>query len=148
MSKIEISLTIAIIFVTFIYLTSALKNNKSFRAFINAIEGDIKSTVKNVSQIITNPVFDQIVVKVIKELMLLVEEKNHLAEKVGNTVLSGIEKKGTVISKLTEVISGITGSFDSATDYVTNHQQQIETIIDDYVTFSNNMRQPDKTNEN
>ena len=143
MNRIEIISGILLVLTVVIYLFSIFKKSKTFKTITHVIKKDIKS----LSKIITNPVFDQLVVKFVKELIFLVEEKNQLAKQIGSTVLTGIEKKNTVISKLTELISGITGSLDTATSYVSNHQNQLETLIDDYVAFSNKMKQTDELNK-
>lgn len=70
---------------------------------------------------------------------MIVEEKNRLAKAKGEAFLSGEEKKHEVISRLSEWISNVTGSVESAIDFVESNQNKIESIINDYVSFSNKM---------
>lgn len=70
---------------------------------------------------------------------MIVEEKNRIAKSKGEAFLNGDEKKKAVISRLTEWVSNLTGSVEKAVDFVGKNQSKIETIIDDYIAFSNKM---------
>lgn len=70
---------------------------------------------------------------------MVVEEKNKLAKAKGENFLLGDEKKQAVVLRLSEWISNMTGSVQSAVDFVEKNQSKIESIIDDCVAFSNKM---------
>lgn len=71
----------------------------------------------------------------IKEFIMIVEEKNVMAKGKGETYLTGDEKKKSVVSRLSEWVSNLTGSVDNAVNFIENNQKKIESIIDDYVSF-------------
>lgn len=58
-----------------------------------------------------------------------------MAKGKGETYLTGDEKKKSVVSRLSEWVSNLTGSVDNAVNFIENNQKKIESIIDDYVSF-------------
>ena len=84
-------------------------------------------------------VFDETVQKTIKEFIMIVEEKNQLAKSKGETYLTGDDKKHAVIGRLSEWVSNLTGSTEKAVHFVEDNQSKIESIIDEYISFSNKM---------
>jgi hypothetical protein len=84
-------------------------------------------------------VFDETVQKTIKEFIMIVEEKNQIAKQKGEIFLAGDEKKQVVIQRLSEWVSNLTGSTEKAIGFVEDNQSKIESIIDDYISFSNKM---------
>lgn len=84
-------------------------------------------------------IFDENIQKTIKEFIMIVEEKNRIAKLKGEAYLTGDEKKKVVVTRLTEWVSNLTGSIDNAVGFVETNQNKIESIIDDYVSFSNKM---------
>lgn len=99
-------------------------------------------TTNNVTELVVKAkdiVFDEQVQKAIKEFIMIVEEKNNIAKVKGETYLSGDEKKLAVVSRITEWVGNLTCSIDNAVDFVEKNQRKIESIIDEYVSFSNKM---------
>ena len=83
--------------------------------------------------------FDESVQKAIKEFILIVEEKNKLARDKGEAFLSGDDKKKAVLSRLSEWVSNVTGSVENAVNFVESNQSRIDSVIEDYISFSNKM---------
>lgn len=71
---------------------------------------------------------------------MIIEEKNRIAKEKGEPFLAGEEKKNAVIGRLSEWITNITGSIDQAVNLIENNKSKIDSIIDDYVSFSNKMQ--------
>ena len=142
MTMLNVILLVALILVLALYISSKLKNDEKLSEIINEVKDDLKATAINVSELVSkakNIVFDDAVQKTIKEFIMIVEEKNNIAKIKGEQYLSGDEKKLSVISRLTEWISNTTGSADKAIEFVESNQSKIETIIDEYISFSNKM---------
>lgn len=135
-------LLILLILVILLYITSKISKDKSFKELIEEVKIDFQKTASNVSDLVvkaTTIVFDDSITDAIKKFIMIVEEKNRLAKAKGEAFLSGEEKKHEVISRLSEWISNVTGSVESAIDFVESNQNKIESIINDYVSFSNKM---------
>jgi hypothetical protein len=73
--------------------------------FIIKEEEDLVTTASNVSELVSKAktiVLDKSVLTVIKEFIMMVEEKNKLAKAKGESFLSGDEKKQAVVLRLSE----------------------------------------------
>jgi len=143
MTTLEIILLIISILLLALYITSKLGKEQSFNEVVKEVKLDLKNTVDNVYDLVnkaTDIVFDERVQKTIKEFIMIVEEKNQIAKSKGESVLAGDEKKLAVISRFSEWISNITGSTDKAVEFIETNQSKIESIIEDYVSFSNKMQ--------
>ena len=142
MTHIEIVLTIALIFMILIYLTSKLGTNKKLSHVINEVKNDLVNTATNVADLVIKSkdiIFDESIQKTIKEFILIVEEKNRIAKNKGEVYLSGDDKKKAVVGRLSEWVSNVTGSIDKGLEFIETNQNRIESIINDYVSFSNKM---------
>ncbi len=142
MTTFEIVLLIALIGVLALYVTSKLGKNKSFAETIKEVKDDLKTTASNVTDLVIKAkdiIFDDNVQKAIKEFILIVEEKNVIAKEKGEQYLSGDEKKKEVILRLSEWITNTIGSISKAVDFVESNESKINTIIDEYISFSNKM---------
>jgi UDP-N-acetylmuramyl pentapeptide synthase len=71
---------------------------------------------------------------------MIVEEKNRIAKAKGEAFLSSDEKKKAVLTRISEWISNLTGSSDKAFQFIDSNQSKIESIIDEYISFSNKMQ--------
>jgi hypothetical protein len=71
---------------------------------------------------------------------MIVEEKNRIAKAKGEAFLSGDEQKKAVLTRINEWISNLTGSSDKALQFIDSNQSKIESIIDEYISFSNKMQ--------
>lgn len=143
MSILEIILLITSISLLALYVTSKVGKNQSLNEVIKEVKQDLKNTAENVYELVnkaTEIVFDESIQKIIKEFIMIVEEKNQIAKQKGETFLAGDEKKLAVISRFSEWVSNITGSTENAVDFIETNQSKIEVIIDDYVSFSNKMQ--------
>jgi formyltetrahydrofolate synthetase len=142
MTMLEVILTVLLIGVCILYATSKYSKNKDLNSIILDVKEDLKESADNISELVLKAkdiIFDENIQKTIKEFIMIVEEKNRIAKAKGETYLSGDEKKKAVISRLTEWVSNLTGSVDNAIDFVESNQTKIESIIDDYIAFSNKM---------
>ena len=63
-----------------------------------------------------------------------------MAKEKGEAFLAGDDKKLAVLQRLSEWVSNITGSTEKAVEFVESNQSKIESIIDDYISFSNKMQ--------
>jgi len=143
MTTLEIILLVISLLLLALYVTSKLGKNQYLNEVIKEVKLDLKNTVDNVYDLVskaTDIVFDDRVQKTIKEFIMIVEEKNQIAIHKGESFLAGDEKKLAVISRFSEWISNITGSTEKAVEFIENNQSKIESIIDDYVSFSNKMQ--------
>jgi hypothetical protein len=143
MTTLEIILLIISLLLLALYVTSKMGNEQSLHEVIKEVKQDLKNTAENVYELVTKAkevVFDESVQKTIKEFIMIVEEKNKLAKDKGESYLEGDDKKLVVISRLSEWVSNVTGSTEKAVEFVETHQSKIETIIDDYISFSNKMQ--------
>lgn len=150
MTTLEMLLILALFFVLALYITSKLRKNKKLSEIVNEVKTDLSETMINVGELVTNAkdiVFADTLLKAILEFIMIVEEKNIIAKTKGEQYLSGDEKKLSVISRLSEWIADVTGSVDKAVGYLENNHSKIETIIDDYVAFSNKMLEKAKLSE-
>lgn len=146
----EIILFVLLLGVSALYITSKLGKDKKLSDIINEVKSDLIRTSDNVVELVVKAkdiVFDEQVQKAIKEFIMIVEEKNNLAKIKGETYLSGDEKKLAVVSRITEWVGNLTGSIDNAVDFVEKNQRKIESIIDDYVSFSNKMEGKESLSE-
>jgi phage-related protein len=117
--------------------------DQSFTEVIKEVKEDLTRTAENVSDLVQKAkdiVFDESIQKTLKEFIMIVEEKNRLAKDKGEAFLAGDEKKKAVISRLSEWVSNLTGSTEKAITFVETNQAKIESIIDEYVSFSNKMQ--------
>jgi len=143
MTTLEIILLIITLLLLALYVTSKIGKEQSLHEVIKEVKQDLKNTAENVYELVNKAkevVFDESVQKTIKEFIMIVEEKNKLAKDKGESYLAGDDKKLAVISRLSEWVSNITGSTEKAVEFVETHQSKIETIIDDYISFSNKMQ--------
>lgn len=142
MTTFEIVLLIALIGVIALYVTSKLSKNKSITEVLKEVKDDLKGTANNVVDLVNKAkdiVFDDNIQKAIKEFILIVEEKNTIAKAKGEQYLSGDDKKKEVILRLSEWVSNTTGSLTKAVEFVESNESKINSIIDEYVSFSNKM---------
>ena len=143
MTTLEIVLLIISLLLLALYVTSKMRKEQSLHEVIKEVKQDLKNTAENVYELVNKAkevVFDESVQKTIKEFIMIVEEKNKLAKDKGESYLAGDDKKLAVISRLSEWISNVTGSTEKAVEFVETNQSKIETIIDDYISFSNKMQ--------
>ncbi|MFH1693348.1 MAG: hypothetical protein ABH890_03590 [Bacillota bacterium] len=143
MTTLEIILLIITLLLLALYVTSKMGKEQSLHEVIKEVKQDLKNTAENAYELVNKAkevVFDESVQKTIKEFIMIVEEKNKLAKDKGESYLAGDDKKLAVISRLSEWVSNITGSTEKAVEFVETHQSKIETIIDDYISFSNKMQ--------
>jgi len=142
MTTLEIILLIALIAVLALYITSKLGKDKDLNEVIKEVKSDLIKTSVNIAELVSkakNIVFDESVQKAIKEFILIVEEKNKLAQDKGEAFLSGDDKKQAVLSRLSEWVSNVTGSVENAVNFVETNQSRIDSVIEDYISFSNKM---------
>mgnify|MGYP000903249660 CR=1 FL=1 len=143
MTTLEIVLLITSLMLLVLYITSKIGKDQSFADVIKEVKEDLKNTAENVSELVIRAkdiVFDESIQKTIKEFIMIVEEKNRLAIDKGEAYLAGDDKKKAVISRLSEWVSNLTGSTEKAINFVETNQSKIESIINDYVSFSNKMQ--------
>lgn len=143
MTTLEIILLITSLLLLALYVTSKLGKDRSLTDVIIEVKSDLLRTAGNVADLVSKAkdiVFDESIQKTIKEFIMIVEEKNRLAKEKGEAFLAGDEKKKAVISRLSEWVSNVTGSTEKALSFVETNQSKIESIIDDYVSFSNKMQ--------
>lgn len=143
MTTLDIILLIVALFSIALYVTSKIGKDQSINDVIKEVKEDLKNTAENVSELVSKAkdvVFDESIQKTIKEFILIVEEKNHIAKEKGETFLAGDDKKLAVLQRLSEWVSNITGSTEKAVEFVESNQSKIESIIDDYISFSNKMQ--------
>jgi hypothetical protein len=143
MTTLEIILLITSLLLLALYVTSKMGKDQSFTEVIKEVKEDLTRTAENVSDLVQKAkdiVFDESIQKTIKEFIMIVEEKNRLAKDKGEAFLAGDEKKKAVISRLSEWVSNLTGSTEKAITFVETNQAKIESIIDEYVSFSNKMQ--------
>ena len=143
MTTLEIILLIISLLLLALYVTSKMGKDQSLHEVIKEVKQDLKNTAENVYELISKAkdvIFDESVQKTIKEFIMIVEEKYKLAKDKGESYLAGDDKKLAVISRLSEWVSNITGSTEKAIEFVETNQSKIETIIDDYISFSNKMQ--------
>lgn len=106
------------------------------------VKTDLNKTTANVADLVIKAkdiIFDNSIKNTIKEFIMIVEEKNRIAKEKGEAYLSGNDKKKAVVSRLTEWVSNLNGSMEKAIEFVECNQNKIETIIDEYISFSNKM---------
>lgn len=142
MTTLDIILLVALIAVLALYITSKLGKDKDLNEVIKEVKSDLIKTTINVAELVSkakNIVFDESVQKAIKEFILIVEEKNKLAQDKGEAFLSGDDKKQAVLSRLGEWVSNVTGSVENAVNFVETNQSRIDSVIEDYISFSNKM---------
>lgn len=143
MTTLEIILLITSLLLLALYVTSKMGKDQSFTEVIKEVKEDLTRTAENVSDLVQRAkdiVFDESIQKTLKEFIMIVEEKNRLAKDKGEAFLAGDEKKKAVISRLSEWVSNLTGSTEKAITFVETNQSKIESIIDEYVSFSNKMQ--------
>ncbi len=143
MTTLDIILLIVALFLLALYVTSKIGKDQSLNDVIKEVKEDLKNTAENVSELVSKAkdvVFDESVQKTIKEFILIVEEKNRIAKDKGEAFLAGDDKKLAVVQRLSEWVSNITGSTEKAVEFVESNQSKIESIIDDYISFSNKMQ--------
>ena len=143
MTTLEIILLVTTLLLLALYVTSKINKDQSLNEVIKEVKQDLKHTAENVYELVSKAkdiVFDDTIQKIIKEFVMIVEEKNQLAKTKGEGYLSGDGKKVAVISRLSEWVSNITGSTEKAVEFVETNQSKIEAIIDDYISFSNKMQ--------
>jgi len=143
MTTLEIILLITSLLLLALYVTSKMGKDQSFTEVIKEVKEDLTRTAENVSDLVQKAkdiVFDESIQKTLKEFIMIVEEKNRLAKDKGEAFLAGDEKKKAVISRLSEWVSNLTGSTEKAISFVETNQSKIESIIDEYISFSNKMQ--------
>ncbi|MBU1094438.1 MAG: hypothetical protein KKH01_08255 [Firmicutes bacterium] len=142
MTTLDLVLIVIIIFLVTLYLTSKFKENGNLSNVIKEVKDDLKQSSIVVNELVSKAkdiIFDETVQKTIKEFIMIVEEKNQIAKSKGEAVLAGDDKKFAVIQRLSEWVSNLTGSTERAIGFVEDNQSKIESIIDDYISFSNKM---------
>jgi hypothetical protein len=142
MTHSELVLAIALAFMVLLYITSKLGSNKKLSDVIVDVKEDLIATTSNVADMVLKAkdiLFDESIQKTIKEFILIVEEKNRIAKVKGEAYLTGDEKKKAVVGRLCEWVGNVTGSIKKGLEFVQTNQSKIESIINDYVSFSNKM---------
>lgn len=142
MTTFEVILLILLVGISTLYVTSKFSGNKGINNVINEVKNDLRQSAAHVSELVLKAkdiIFDENIQKTIKEFIMIVEEKNRIAKAKGESFLTGDEKKKAVVSRLTEWVSNLTGSVENAVDFIELNQTRIESIIDDYISFSNKM---------
>ncbi len=142
MTTLETILIVTNVLTLILYFTSKFKESGNLSEVIKEVKEDIKTSSAVVADLVTKAtdiVFDETVQKTIKEFIMIVEEKNQIAKQKGEIFLAGDEKKQAVIQRLSEWVSNLTGSTEKAIGFVEDNQSKIESIIDDYISFSNKM---------
>lgn len=142
MTTLETILIVTNVLTLILYSTSKFKESGNLSTVIKVVKEDIKNSSAVVADLVTkatNIVFDETVQKTIKEFIMIVEEKNQIAKQKGEIFLAGDEKKQAVIQRLSEWVSNLTGSTEKAIGFVEDNQSKIESIIDEYISFSNKM---------
>ncbi|NLD25843.1 MAG: hypothetical protein GX661_00620, partial [Acholeplasmataceae bacterium] len=138
-------------FLLLLYLTSKTKKNKTFSEMVQDVKNDLKTTLENAREIVGNIRLikpDELIIKMIKELILNVEEENNQKKSNGQPYLSGAEKKQTVINKVRTWLERFWGSQEEADNFLTTNIAKIEETIEDYVGFTNQMlKKTTKTEE-
>ncbi len=143
MTTLEIVLLVISLLLLALYVTSKLGKDQSLNEVINEVKEDLKNTAENVYELVSKAkdvVFDESIQKIIKEFIMIVEEKNKLAKEKGEAYLAGDDKKLAVISRLSEWVSNVTGSTEKAVEFIETNQSKIDSIINDYISFSNKMQ--------
>ena len=143
MTALEIILLTTSLLLLALYVTSKMGKDQPLSEVIKEVKKDLKNTADNVTDLVIKAkdiVFDASIQKAIKEFILIVEEKNRLAKDKGEAFLSGEDKKIAVVSRLSEWVSNLTGSTEKAVEFVETNQSKIESIINDYISFSNKMQ--------
>ncbi|MFA7105720.1 MAG: hypothetical protein WC154_00315 [Candidatus Izemoplasmatales bacterium] len=142
MTTLEIVLSVAVVLLVVLYIVAKFRENGKLSLIVKDVKEDLKASSDVVSSLVskaTEIVFDESIQKTIKEFIMIVEEKNQLAKEKGEVFFTGDEKKQAVIQRLSEWVSNLTGSTDKTLSFVEENQSKIESIIDDYVSFSNKM---------
>lgn len=142
MKTLEIILSIAVVLLLVLYIVAKFRENGNLSAIIKDVKENIKASSEVVSDLVTKAtdiVFDESIQKTIKEFIMIVEEKNQIAKEKGEVFLAGDEKKQAVIQRLSEWVSNLTGSTEKALGFAADNQSKIESIFDEYVSFSNKM---------
>ena len=142
MTTLEIILVITNVLLLILYFTSKFKEGGNLSTVIREVKEDIKNSSEIVAELVTKAtdiIFDESIQKTLKEFIMIVEEKNHIAKEKGEIYLAGDEKKHVVIQRLSEWVSNLTGSTEKAITFVESNQSKIESIIDEYISFSNKM---------
>ncbi len=142
MTTLDIILLIALLAVLALYITSKLGKDKDLNEVIKEVKSDLIKTSANIADLVSkakNIVFDESVQKAIKEFIMIVEEKNKLAHDKGEAFLSGDDKKKAVLLRLSEWVSNVSGSVENAVNFVETNQSRIDSVIEDYISFSNKM---------
>jgi len=143
MTTLEIILLIISLLLLTLYVTSKMGKEQSLHEVIKEVKQDLKNTAENVYELVNKAkevIFDESIQKTIKEFIMIVEEKNKLAKDKGESYLAGDDKKLAVISRLSEWVSNITGSTEKAVEFIETNQSKIDSIINDYISFSNKMQ--------
>ena len=143
MTTLEIILLIISLLLLALYVTSKMGKEQSLHDVIKEVKQDLKNTAENVYELVNKAkevIFDESIQKTIKEFIMIVEEKNKLAKDKGESYLAGDDKKLAVISRLSEWVSNITGSTEKAVEFIETNQSKIDSIINDYISFSNKMQ--------
>ena len=143
MTTLEIVLLVISLLILALYVTSKLSKDQSLNEVIKEVKEDLKNTAENVYELVSKAkdiVFDESVQKTIKEFIMIVEEKNKLAKEKGESYLAGDDKKLAVITRLSEWVSNVTGSTEKAVEFIETNQSKIDSIINDYISFSNKMQ--------
>ncbi|QLY40161.1 hypothetical protein HF295_04505 [Hujiaoplasma nucleasis] len=142
MTTLESILLVTNVLTLVLYVSSKYKEGTNLSTIIKEVKDDIKSSSEVVSDLVskaTDIVFDESIQKTIKEFIMIVEEKNQIAKEKGESFLMGNEKKHAVIKRLSEWVANLSGSTEKAIGFVEDNQSKIESIIDDYISFSNKM---------
>ncbi len=142
MTTLNIVLICITILVLTLYITDKLKDNNKLNLVVKEVKEDLQDSVEVLKALVTKAtdiVFDESVHKVVKEFILLVEEKNLLAKEKGEVFLKGDEKKLEVIRRLSQWVSNITGSTKKALTFIETNESKIDSIIEDYISFTNKM---------
>lgn len=143
MTTLEILLVMVSLVAIGLYFGSKFKTNDSLENVVKDIKKDIKASSDVLSSLAVKAkeiIFDESIQKVIKEFIMIVEEKNIIAKEKGERLLSGEDKKKAVVLRLSEYVANIVGEVDEAVSFIENNQVKIDSIINDYVSFSNKMQ--------
>ena len=95
MTTIETILIVTNVLTLILYFTSKFKESGNLSTVIKEVKEDIKNSSEVVADLVTKAtgiVFDETVQKTIKEFIMIVEEKNQIAQQKGEIFLAGDEE--------------------------------------------------------
>jgi len=150
MNELLIIISIYSVFITAMYISNKLGQNKNLKQLVEEVKKDLKETASNIGELVIKAkeiVFDSQFTDAIKEFILIVEEKNLLAKSKGEIYLRGNEKQLEVVRRLTDWVSNLTGSAELGVSFIEDNKSKIDKVINDFIAFSNKMEGKDTLSE-